>query len=589
MKKVTFTYPVIFICFLLALPASGVVSSEDQAPLLVDRGIGAVISDLEAGIPRLMDQARIPGLQIALVRNGKLAWEHGFGVKNGDTGEPVTEGTIFEAASLTKPFFAYAVMKMVDEGIIDLDKPLFTYLPPEKVEQELGHPIDAEGFRRDWFEQITPRHILSHSAGTPHGEGGETYPLFFEPGTKWKYSAGGYYFLQIVMEYIKGEKLETIIKHYILDPLDMKRSCMVWRDEYEETMASGHDAFGNPQEFRRRRESHAGASLYTTAGEYARFVCAALNGEGLKKETRKEMLTSCIDMNDEGNLGWSLGFGLQHDGNGTAFWQWGDYGIFRDYIIAYPEHGIGVVYLTNSFHGLSICGELVARSIGGRALGCDSLGYDRYDSPLVALLWDVKDNGAGIAKERLPGLMKEHPDIFTRDKINGLGGIFEQQRMFAEAAAIYECYLEAHPRSGRAMVNLARAYLGGGDTGRAKPLYLKAIEAPEDSIGADDTAWAIDYIKALEQPVQLDEAYLMKIAGDYETRHLTVRDGALHYFRENAGSAEPRPLVALSEDTFIIEGITYFKLKVEFDDSGNPTKLVGLYENGYRDESKRSQ
>jgi CubicO group peptidase (beta-lactamase class C family) len=589
MRNVTLYCLVSFIIVQLVPPVSGAFSSGDPKPLLVKRDVGTVIADLNAGIPDLIERARVPGLQIALIRDGKVVWENGFGVKSGDTGALVTGETIFEAASLTKPFFAYAVMKMVDKGIIDLDKPLFTYLPREQVEKELGHSLDAEGFHRDWFERITPRHVLSHSGGMPHGEGGETYPLFFEPGTKWKYSAGGYYFLQKVVEHIKGEPLETIIKNYILDPLGMKSSCMVWEGDYEWTIANGHDVFGYSQDIRRRSEAHAAASLYTTAGEYARFVCAVLNGEGLKKETAEEMITSFIDMNDEGNLTWSLGFGLQHDDNGTAFWQWGDYGIFRNYIIAYPEHGTGVVYLTNSFNGLSICSELVVRSIGGRALGSDSLGYDHYDSPVFTLLWDIRENGPETAKERLPDLMKQHPDIFTWDKIRGLGNIFEQQRMFAEAAAIYECNLEAHPRSGRSMYDLAKACLGSGDHERAKSLYRKALEAPEDSVEAADVEWAMDYIKALEEPALLDEEYLQKLAGDYETRHLTVKDGTLHYFRENTGSTEPRLLIPLSKETFVIEGIIYFKLRVEFDERGNPTKLIGFYENGYRDESIRNE
>lgn len=588
--KITGLFSLVFIIAgQFTMPISGALCSEDQAPLLLDRDIKTVISDLETGIPELMQKARIEGLQIALIRNGKVVYEKGYGNKSSVTGGPVTVETIFEAASLTKPLFAYAVMKMVDEGLIDLDRPLLGYLPREQVEQELGHSLEEEGFRLDWFEKITARHVLCHSAGTPHGEGGTPYPLFFEPGSKWKYSAAGYYFLQKVVEHMKGKSLDIVIDEYVLKPLGMKRSCMVWRDGYEKTMSKGHDAFGQPQDFRKRTEAHAAATLYTTAGEYARFVCAVMNGEGLTSETHKEMLTSFINMNDEWNLEWSLGFGLQNDGNGTAFWQWGDYGIFRNYIIAYPVHGTGVVYLTNSFHGLAVCGDLVARSIGGRALGNTALEYLPYDSPLYTVVWDLKDNGPDAARIKLPGLIKQYPETFTRERLSGIGGLFEEQRMFAEAIAIFECNLEAHPRSGRAMYSLARACLGAGEYERARGLYSKSLEAAEDSVEAAGVEWAMDYIKALEEPLQLDEKYLRKLAGDYETRHLSVEKGTLYYFRENTGSTEPRPLSALARDTFILEGTVFFKLKVEFDDSGNPVKLIGLYENGSRDESLRTK
>ena len=148
----------------------------------------------------------------------------------------------------------------------------------------------------------------------------DVFPIFFEPGTKWKYSADGYQLLQLAVEKLKGEKLDTIMQKYVLDPLGMEKSGMVWREAYEETMASGHNVFSTPQAFRKRSEATAAASLYTTADEYARFVCAVLNGEGLKRDTSKEMLSSFVDMNEDKSLGWSLGFGLQNDSNGKSFW-----------------------------------------------------------------------------------------------------------------------------------------------------------------------------------------------------------------------------------------------------------------------------
>ncbi len=96
----------------------------------------------------------------------------------------------------------------------------------------------------------------------------------------------------------------------------------------------------------------------------------------------------------------------------------------------------------------------------------------------------------------------------------------------------------------------------------------------------------MDYIKAIEEPARLEEARMRKIAGDYGSRHIIVEEGSLHYFRDDN---EPRPLLAISDDTFVIEGVTYFKMRIEFDAVGNPTKILGIYENGYRDESPRTE
>lgn len=589
MKRTLIFSLTLFFLFQFTLASEKNIAADEPSPLLLKKNLKDVIFDLETNIPVLMEKARIPGLQVALIRNGKVVWRHSFGIKNATTGAPVTDETIFEAASLTKPFFAYAVMKMKDEGLIDLDKPLHTFFTREEIEEGLGHSLDAEGFKRDWFEKATGRHVLSHSGGFPHGERGEVFPIFFEPGTKWKYSADGYQMLQLVIEKLKGEKLDTIMQKYVLDPLGMEKSCMVWRETYEDTMANGHNVFSTPQDFRKRTEPIAAASLYTTAGEYARFVCAVMNGEGLKSETSKEMLTSFIDMKEDKSLGWSLGFGLQQDSNGTAFWQWGDYGIFRNYIIAYPEQKTAVVYLTNSFNGLSICSDVVGRSIGGQALGNTHLNYRPYDSPFYELLWGVKEGGPDAARSLLPELRKKHSDELSWETIGWVASLFRDENMLPEAASIYEFIFKENPTSSRAAYELARTYLLNGDLEKAKAHYLKAREAEEDKVDQKNIDWDLDYLQAAQKPFPLDEDYMQKLAGDYEVRHITVKEGRLYYFREGGTTPEPRPLLALSKDTFFIEGVVWFYFKVEFDKQGNPVKLVGNYDDGRRDESKRTK
>lgn len=456
----------------------------------------------------------------------------------------------------------------------------------------MGNSLDAKGFKRDWFEKLTGRHVLSHSGGLPHGERGEVFPIFFEPGTQWKYSAEGYTLLQFVVEKLKGEKLDTIMQKYVLDPLGMEKSCMVWRETYEDGMANGHNAFSTPRDFSRETKAYAAASLYTTAGDYARFVCAVLNGEGLKRETWKEMLSSFIDMNEEKSLGWSLGFGLQHDSNGTALWQWGSVGIFRSYIIAYPEQKTGVVYLTNSFNGLSICSDVVGRSLGGQALWKAHHHFDMYrtyDSPYYKLVWGVKDGGIEAVQSLIPELRKKYPEELPLETVGKVANLFQNDSMYPEAIAIYEFVFKENPTSGQSAFNLARSYMLNGDLKNAKAHYLKAKEAEKDKVDLKDIEWILDYIQAIQNPLPLDETYMQKLAGVYGVRHITIKDGRLCYYREGGSAPYPRPLLAFSKDTFFIEGVTWFRFKVEFDDQGNPVKLVGHYDTGRRDESKRTK
>jgi len=548
----------------------------------------AVAADLQTLIPSLLKDARIPGLQVAVIRDGKIAWHGDFGVINAASGQPVTDETIFEAASLTKPFFAYYVMMLVDQGLLDLDKPLLGYVSREFVEKMLDHPLDEKGFRRDWAEKITTRHVLSHSSGMPHGEVGRPFPLFFEPGTKWKYSADGYFFLQKVIETLKGDKLENLMRKEVLEPLGMTRSSLVWREDYEKTMANGHGFFGKPEDFRKRTESHAGASLYTTAEDYARFVCAVLNGEHLKPETLKEMLTSQIDMDKDKGLGWSLGFGTQTDSHGLAIWQWGDYGIFRNYVMAYPAEKSAVVYLTNSFFGLGVSPELVARTIGGLATGSIGLNYRHYDWPVYRAGWAWAEKGAGAAVDPA-GLAKEFPEAFSKDGMEFLAAMYEEAGRQAEFVAPLKHYADAHPRSGQAQFNLAKALMQAGDRPQARQFLKKAGKAKEDKVQASAVQWNLKYIQALDKPKKLKESYLRKLAGVYGARHLEVRNGQLVYFREGGTSPDYRPLAAMSKDTFVLATNSTFRLKIEFDKKGNPIKAVGIYEDGSRDETARNK
>lgn len=559
------------------------VACSAPAPPDVEDRIGI----LAASIPDLISSARIPGLQIALIADGAVVWEQGFGTTKSDDGEPVTTDTVFEAASLTKPLFAYAVMTLVDDGVVDLDRPVVEMASSELIERFLGHPVDTEGFRADWFRSITPRHILSHSAGMAHGERESPYLLAFEPGTDWKYSADGYVLLQWVVEEITGTGLDELIAVRVLNPIGMEASSMVWRNAYEATMANGHELFGAPVPFRKRTEPNAAASLYTTAGDYARFTAAVIRGEGLRAATADEMLGWDVDMSESGRVGWSLGFGLQRDGLGTAFWQWGDYGVFRNYVIADREQRSGVVFLTNSFNGLAVCGDVVAMSLGREALGNTELEYQPAGGPFYELLWAAKDGGAEAVAGALPEAVAEHPDVVTPERISGMGALLLDAGLIDEALVFHRFNLERHPGSGERMADLAHSEMMAGDLERARELFTASRTAPESAADPARIDWIMGYLQAMKRPAPLDGAALQRIAGDYGPRHLRVRDGRLYYSRDTTDPAAQQPLHAISEDTFVLEGVTYFRLRVVSDEDGRPVKLVGQYEGGGEDESPR--
>ena len=152
-----------------------------------------LIADLEKQIPQLMEEGMVPGLSIAIIKDAKLFWRRGFGVKDSASKEPVDNDTVFEAASTSKPVFAYAVMKLCEKGVMDLDTPLTKYTSERFLE---GDPR---------LELITARHVLSHTSGFQNWRSEEEpLKIHFTPGEKFLYSGEGYHYLQSVVTHLTG-------------------------------------------------------------------------------------------------------------------------------------------------------------------------------------------------------------------------------------------------------------------------------------------------------------------------------------------------------------------------------------------------
>lgn len=543
----------------------------------------------EAFVPSLMSKAHIPGLSIAVIREGKIVWTGAFGVKNVATGAPCDEETIFEAASLTKPLFAYLTLLYVADGKLDIDTPLINYLPEQViVDSLLKHPLDKPGFRRDWFERITARHILSHSSGMPHGDPVDSvYPLFFEPGSKYRYSADGYYLLQLLLENMETMPLEKIAQRRVLDPLGMTHSCLVWRDEYKQTAANGHNMFGDPQNHRRWSRAHAGASMYTTATDYARFVCAVMSKIQLNAEETSGMLAPQIEVND--HISWSLGFGRQRDANGTAFWQWGDYGIYRNFIIAYEELRSGVVWLTNSYHGLGIVDDIVAKCVGGTTYTGEYPGFSHYDSPFTRFTFLAMDEGVEVAIARIAEFRAEDSNRLDERAINRMGYDLLNAGRIDDAIAFFELNTQEHPASSNAWDSFAEGHMRAGRLDTAIAFYRRSLQLDTTNQNAERyIEWIKVELEARDHPVELSSEYLSKLVGKYGPRRVRLQNDTLYYLREGSGNPE-RYLYPLKPDLFGLQGSPDWRFRFEFDESGRAVAIEGWHVTGIVDRHMREE
>ena len=476
--------------FFFAAPVGAQEKSPPSAPLQTSAKPEALIVHLQQRIPELMKEGEVPALAMALIREGKLVWRHSFGVKNAETKAPVTDSSVFEAASLSKPVFAYAVLKLVDRGQFDLDKPLNQYLP--------GNYDVGDDPR---LNQITARRVLSHTTGFPNWRPRDNpvLKIFFTPGEKFSYSGEGFVYLAKVVEHITGEPFDAFMKKTVFVPLGMNNSSYVWQDKYERLKADRHNFIGKPTGLNKVTQANAAASLNTTASDYGKFVAAILQGAGLKKETAKLMLTpqvyvdeACTNCTERplekpsSQVAWGLGWGLQNTDEGISFWHWGDNGNSKAYVVAFTKQKIGVAIFTNSTNGLAIAREIVNETVGGKHPALDWLHYESYNSPAKKLLKNILAKGVEEA-------LREYRQNRAADaalnegQMNQLGyDLLYGARRVQEAIAIFKLNVADHPQSFNVYDSLGEAYMVNNEKELAIQNYQKSLELnPNNTNGAE--------------------------------------------------------------------------------------------------------
>lgn len=481
--------PLVLTLFLLSAFLSPIQANEEsspETPLRTDVGVEEWEMELGKLVPELLQKAGIPGLSMAIVKDGDIVWSATFGVRDSNSKEPVKADTVFQAASLSKPVFAYCVMKLVEEKILKLDTPLAEYLP---------HPDVKDDSR---VNLITARMVLSHVTGFPNWRprDGEL-KIYFQPGERFSYSGEGYVYLQKVVEHLTSQNLDDLVRLYVFKPLEMNDSGFVWREDYANRVAHGHNSLGEPRIGSPMTEANAAASLYTTARDYAKFLGAVLRGEGLDAYAVHQMTRPIIPL-DEGCINctnrpkpeklstrnyWAGGWGLQRTAVGDAIWHWGNQGIFMNYVSAFLAPKLGVVYLTNGANGLSIRDELVTCAIGGPHPAFSWMRETQYDAPIKVFERTLFDKGWEAAQTQYESLTiaAGNQTAFGESELNRLGYRLMQAKRFEDAIATFKLNVDAYPDSFNVYDSLAEGYFNLKDYSHAREMYQKSLALNPDN------------------------------------------------------------------------------------------------------------
>ncbi len=519
-------------------------------------------SELKEKIPDLMERALIPGLSMAVIRDGKIFWRHEFGIKNVETGEPVTDDTVFEAASLSKPVFAYGVMKLVDQGKLDLDKPLIDIVSRSYLERvDPRYKTDDER-----FSLITARMVLTHSTGFANWFNGRPLSIAFQPGENFSYSGEAFDLLARVVEKITGVSLADFMNETVLKPLGMHDSSYVWIDQYKSSFSGSHNRFARLTLRDRKTTASAGATLYTTALDFAKFVLAIINDIGMRKPSFYEMLHPQIEAYKERTEGifWGLGFGLNHTDQGKSIWHWGDNGEFKCYFEAFKQEKTGLVFFANSHNAHAITESLMLHAIGQNSPGIRAIPYPRYHSSTIRLYHTYRMKVAEKALEYFNEVQnnKDTKGSITEDTMALLGQDAMQQKEYDQALRIFNTANNAFPESAILSVGLGHAYLAKNDKDKARQ-YFETILAKDPEMG-------LAKMGLLQiEPFKPNQYAISAILGTYSTpngspEEIWQEDGKLYAGRNR------RELVAESNDTYWIwDGRRSYRINFERDNKGS--------------------
>lgn len=360
-----------------------IISFSSEAQLTRIKKIdGSYISTAQVDelMKRLMDTAEVTGVCVGIINEGRQ-YIKTYGFKNKEKGELIDTGTVFYAASFSKALFAFMVMHLVQEGKLDLDKPLYQYLP--KPIPGYDNYKDLAG--DDRWKLITARHCLSHTTGFPNWRqlnprDNRKLEIFFTPGERYAYSGEGLVLLQLVVETITGESVEDLAKEKVFIPFGMHNTSYQWQPRFENNYALGYDVSGNALRKNKTRPVNAAGSMETTIGDYTRFIYNVLQGKGLNAKSTQEMFSPQVAIhnrrqfpslnndttseNKKIQLSYGLGWGLLRSPFGWAFFKEGHDDGWEHYNINFIDKKTSLIIMTNSSNGESIFKEMLEEIIG---------------------------------------------------------------------------------------------------------------------------------------------------------------------------------------------------------------------------------
>ena len=452
-------------------------------------------ASLDSLVPALLEELSTPGAAVALLRDGKVVLAKGYGWANREKQQPVTRETLFNIGSISKTHAAWGLMRLVQDGKIDLDAPVERYLT--------RWHLPASTFNQD---SVTLRRLLSHTAGLSlHGYPGwnpdQPLPTIEEslngntngsgdvrvvsaPGSKWDYSGGGYTIAQLMVEEVTGKKFDDYMKEAVFRPLGMTSSSYVWDAMVESRAAQPYGVVSKiPGP---RFIEQAAASLETSLDDFVRFALASMSSErpALRTRVLKPETVRAMQQPVPPSPNYGLGYQVIDAGGLRAVGHGGSNSGWQAQFLVIPSTGDGLLVMTNSSIGQEVHRQLFC---GWRkaAMGQDAPCLKSTAAVIGAV---VGRAGSREAVATWRKLKAERPNdyLFGPPHLNVLGYFLLNENRVDDAIAILELNAEAYPQAPGTYEFLGDAYLARGDTAVAVRNFEKSLSLDANNPGAKE-------------------------------------------------------------------------------------------------------
>ena len=342
-----------------------------------------VSENIDAETIRLMKREDVHGLALAIIDDGKIVHVAAYGQRNVERALPLTINTIMYGASLTKTAFAYMILQLVEEGSLDLDASVADLLPrplPEYDEGDDDYSDLADDVR---WQALTPRIILTHTTGFANFRWLETdkkLQFHYDPGSRYGYSAEGFYILQLILEQGLGLDVGKEMQARVFDRFGMTNTSMSWRENFATNLADGYGLDGSFEPHDARSSVSAAGSMDTSIADQALLWAAIVRGDGLSAVSRAELvwphipitsqhqfptLTTEIEpRNSDINLAAGLGLVTFLDSSGPAWFKGGHNPWTGNMVICLENEKRCVVMMANDVRAERIYPELARMVLG---------------------------------------------------------------------------------------------------------------------------------------------------------------------------------------------------------------------------------